>query len=80
MPTVSIYIKNEDWAAWRALDKPSEFIHQALNQVAAKKSVMPRLQDPVVLDPAKEPHAALSEIVEEARVMPLFRDKKKGKL
>lgn len=31
MPTVSVYIKNEDWEKWSALEKPSEFIHNALN-------------------------------------------------
>lgn len=37
MPTVSVYIKNEDWDAWRALDKPSEFIHNALNGTKVTK-------------------------------------------
>lgn len=32
MPTVSVYVKNEDWEKWRALQKPSEFIHNALNR------------------------------------------------
>lgn len=32
MPTVSVYIKNDDWEAWRKLEKPSEFIHNALNR------------------------------------------------
>lgn len=31
MPTVSVYIRGEDWEAWRRLEKPSEFIHNALN-------------------------------------------------
>ena len=32
MPTVSFYLKNEDYDKWRALEKPGEFIHNALNQ------------------------------------------------
>lgn len=32
MPTVSIYISNEDYDKFRAIEKKSEFIHNALNQ------------------------------------------------
>ena len=31
MPTVSFYLRNEDYDKWRALKKPGEFIHNALN-------------------------------------------------
>lgn len=30
MPKVTVYIRNEDYALWRAIEEKSEFIHQAL--------------------------------------------------
>lgn len=31
MPTVSVYIRKEDYIKWLELEKPGEFIHNALN-------------------------------------------------
>lgn len=31
MPQVTVYVRNEDLAKWKALEKKSEFIHNALN-------------------------------------------------
>lgn len=32
MPTISLYIKNEDYAAWLAIENRSEWIHLALSE------------------------------------------------
>ena len=69
MPTVSIYIKNEDWEAWRGLEKPSEFIHNALNNGAAalhlaQASVM---EDRAINKFAKTPSTAKEYTAEVAR-------------
>lgn len=45
MPTVSIYVSNEDYDKFRAIEKKSEFIHNALNP------------DPSYKPPTERPHA-----------------------
>lgn len=40
MPTVSFYLKNEDYDKWRSLEKPGEFIHNALS---AKSFIAPNI-------------------------------------
>lgn len=63
MPTVSVYIKKEDWNKWVAIKKPSEFIHNALNIRDAYKAMTP-VEKKVV----KETVATIPEIVKKANL------------
>jgi hypothetical protein len=36
MPQVTVYIREEDMGAWRAVEKKSEFMHQVLSKVLSK--------------------------------------------
>jgi hypothetical protein len=39
MPQVTVYVRQEDMAAWRAIEKKSEFISQALNPPPPKSHI-----------------------------------------
>jgi len=47
MPQVTVYIREDDLEAWRAIEKKSEFIHQALRGQ--------ELEVPLVKEVLKEP-------------------------
>lgn len=47
MPTVSLYIKDEDYAKYQAIEKKSEFIHNALNGHVFE-SVPTKLPEPIL--------------------------------
>lgn len=41
MPRVNVYIRNEDWDIWQAIDNGSQFLHDALVAYAEKNPVKP---------------------------------------
>ena len=64
MPQVTVYVREEDLPKWKALEKKSEFIHQALNKTygdavsevqAAKKVLIKNLEKNPDYDVANEP-------------------------
>jgi hypothetical protein len=34
VPKVTVYIRNDDYALWKAVEKKTEFLHNALNPVS----------------------------------------------
>lgn len=78
MPKVTVYVRKEDYPKWKAIEEKTEFIHKSLSnfEIAYRPTPKvnllrqvkyfnkPTLQIPVGLDPTKEPHEALNEIVE----------------
>ena len=72
MGHANIYIRKEHEEYWNKLPDKSAWVNERLEQ-----SFMPSdpLQPAIILNPKKEPHKALNDIVE-----PLYRNKKKGKL
>ncbi len=66
MPTISLYIREEDYEKWRAIGNPSEFIHNALNKTYgevlkekdfAKKVLRNKLKKDPDIDLASQPMA-----------------------
>ena len=54
MPTVSFYLRNEDYDKWRKLEKPGEFIHNALNSpktIAEAMATMDKHKNPTSFKP-----------------------------
>lgn len=41
VPTVPVYIRKDDYDKWRAIERPSEFIHNALNGVGETREIAP---------------------------------------
>lgn len=45
MPQVTVYVRQEDLDKWKAIDRKSEFIHQALNKTASSPSARNKVNE-----------------------------------
>lgn len=46
MPKATVYIRNEDWDRWQALQNKADFIHEALKGTREKEAKQPRKSGP----------------------------------
>ena len=65
MPRTTVYIRNEDWAKWKAVGNKSELISQSLNGVVGKAEK--------VIEPQKTPRTA-EDVINEIRLSEAARD------
>lgn len=63
MPTVSFYLRNEDYDKWRAVEKPGEFIHNALN---SKENPQREIESQELMKPIKAQEDIIEAITSES--------------
>jgi hypothetical protein len=58
MPQVTVYIRNDDLPKWKAIEKKTEFIHDALNPIVPKGNSQTDTSKMVIKN-SKDVHRAL---------------------
>lgn len=62
MPTVSVYIRTEDYEKWQEIKNKAEFISDSINGI---KPIKPKIQSTVKVDQLKEAPAELKETLKD---------------
>lgn len=70
MPKVTVYIRNDDYESWRAVGSKTQFISDALNNVAKVDTPIAepvRLEEPIRLEKPIDVIANLKKVFPDAR-------------